>query len=293
MTFQDTLQNNRILITGASGWIGHEFLCQLQGMFGRLEHLDLTCAASKQKTIYIHGEPIECKSLTSITDSFSYDLIVHLAFVLPNTSKAFKVEEYIRMNQEILTLTKVLFDQSHNALKLIMSSGAALDGSNFSHSDILKNYSLLKQNMESVLRDSNSLVVRLWSATGHHMPLESHYALADFIRRAKINEDIFIQNDVLRSYVSAPEILEAALDHLYNGGRGMINSGGSAISLSKLADITVKAMNSKSRVIVEKLRPDSKLDYISPESKLYLNNFKKLSSIEIQISEMIQGIYKP
>lgn len=291
MSLKDVLHNKRILVTGASGWIGQEFLCQLQASFGKLEHLDLDCTASKQKTISIHGEAIECKSLHSIIDSPPYDLIVHFAFALPNPSVAIEVEEYIKINMEITTLAKTLFDQNKNALKLIMSSGAAADGNNFAHSDLLRNYSLLKQNMESELRDSNSLVARLWSATGHHLPLDSHYALADFITKARVNQDILIQNNVLRSYIYVSEMLEDALNYLYNGERGVRNSGGYTVSLSELADLTVSTMNSKSRVIVEKRSHDTKFDYVSPESKIGSSNFEKFSSVEDQISKMIRNIY--
>jgi nucleoside-diphosphate-sugar epimerase len=286
----DTLRDKRILVTGASGWIGQEFLCQLQSSFGSLNRLNLTCAASKQKTILIHGEAIDCKSLNTITPSTAYDLIIHLAFVLPNPTKQITTEDYINTNQIILSLTKNLFDQNQNALKLIMSSGAAMDSNEFTRSDILKNYGLLKQNMESTLGDSNSLLVRLWSATGHHLPLDGHYALADFFRKARLDQDILIQNNVLRSYIYVQELLHLAIDFLYRGGRGIVNSGGFTVSLSELADIMVKAMNSKSRVYSKELECGNKLDYISPESNLTSKNIEKLSTIELQVSKMIEWI---
>jgi nucleoside-diphosphate-sugar epimerase len=292
MTFLGTLKNQRILLTGASGWIGQEFLCLLQQEFGKLEHLDLTCTASKRKTIFIHGEPIECQSLCTISNSEGYDLIVHLAFVLPNPSKALHEEEYREINRDILSFAKVLFDRNQNALKLIMSSGAVANRRTLANSDLLKAYSLLKKNMESLLADSNSLVVRLWSATGHHMPLNSHYALADFINKARVNEDIFIRSNVLRSYVSIPEMLKVALMDLYKGKRGVVNSGGSAVTLAGLANIIVRSMNSNSLVSVEDIGFDSKLDYVSPKSELISNNSMHLSSIEVQISQMLKEIYK-
>jgi nucleoside-diphosphate-sugar epimerase len=288
VSFREEIQKSKILITGASGWIGQELLCVLQDSYGKLSDLDLTCAASSSKTISIHGEEIKCISLSDLKESNVFDLIIHLAFVLPNTSFVDDRERYVAINQGILEVTKTIFENNSKALKLVFSSGAASDIATPNDSVLMKSYGTLKKEMEVELYGLDTLIVRLWSATGHHLPRDSHYALGDIIRMAESDETIVIKNNVQRSYIQIQEFLQSALQFLYAGGKGIVNSGGYAVTLSELARTVVRVLNSKSDIRVEAAVDSSNLDYVSPKCELpelYQNGFSDLS---LQMEKMLK-----
>jgi nucleoside-diphosphate-sugar epimerase len=288
VSIRQELQKSKILLTGASGWIGQELLCMLQDVYGNLSNLDLTCTASSSKKISIHGEEIKCISLSDIKESNVFDLIIHLAFVLPNTSFVDDQERYVAVNRGIIDVTKSIFENNSKALKLVFSSGAASDIGTPNNSVLMKSYGALKKEMEVELYGLDTLIVRLWSATGHHLPRDSHYALGDIIRMAEGGETIVIKNNVQRSYIQIQEFIQSALQFLYAGGKGIVNSGGYAVTLSELARIIVRELNSKSDIQVESPTNSSNLDYVSPKCELpeiYQNGFSNLS---LQMEKMLQ-----
>lgn len=289
MRLPPEIQSSKILITGASGWIGQELLCMLQDSYGKLSNLDLTCAASSSKTISIHGEEIKCISLSNVKGSNVFDLIIHLAFLLPKTSFVGDHEKYVAINQGLLEVTKAIFENNPKALKLVFSSGAASDIATSNYSELMKSYSTQKKEMEVALDGLDTLIVRLWSATGHHLPTDSHYAVRDIIRMAKSGETIVIKNNVQRSYIQIQELIQSVLQFLYTGGRGLVNSGGYSVTLSELAKIIVEVLNSKNEIQVDFRLNSSNLDYVSPTCELpesYHNNF---SDLRLQMEKMLQS----
>jgi nucleoside-diphosphate-sugar epimerase len=289
LNFNNDIKKSRILITGASGWIGQELLCMLQSKIGSLVDLDLTCTASSAKTFSIHGEIIDCIPLQEVKSSKGFDLIVHLAFLLPKASLGIQIQEYEAINRSILELVKDIFNDNPEALKLVLSTGAVENSNKVNHSELMKSYSLLKQDMETALSGSQSLIIRLWSATGHHIPLDSEYALANFISAARQSREIVIRNNVNRTFVSSQELLHTALEFLCQGGRGCINSGGSTLSLLELAEVIVETTQSQSKIRVENSTTSKNLNYVSPKSEFPENFLNRFSSIESQIERVVLG----
>lgn len=261
----------------------------LQSKIGSLVDLDLTCTASSAKTLSIHGEMIDCIPLQEVESSKGFDLIVHLAFLLPKASLDIQIQEYEAINSSILELVKDIFDNNPQALKLVLSSGAVENSNKVNHSELMKSYSLLKHNMETALSGSQSLVIRLWSATGHHIPLDSDYALANFINAARLGREIVIRNNVNRTFVSVQELLHIALEFLCQGGRGCINSGGSTVSLVELADLIVKSIHSESKIRVENFTTSKNLHYVSPKSEFPENFSNRFSPIQSQVERAVMG----
>lgn len=291
MNLERELKNYRILITGASGWIGQELLCLIQGECGTLRGLRLTCGARVSRNINIHDEIVELKSLSSIDESDEFDLIIHLAFLLPNSSSQLPIKDVEEINSAIQSKVKRIFLSNPSALKLIFSSGAVDSPNKMNESEIMLSYSSQKKVMENQLVDSNSLVIRLWSASGHHIPIKSNYALGEFINSAKVNKDIIIRRNVKRSFVSIQELLHASIEFLLDGGRGVINSGGTTVTLFQLATIVVEELNSQSRIVVENMFSEVDSDYCSPLTEFPQTYSKNFSLMREQIYKTIHGLY--
>jgi len=284
------LTKTRILLTGSSGWLGNEVLCYLYKVVGYLNGLDVTCASSSEKKFLIHGEEIRSWELSKINPSQKFDLIIHLASVLPGTLNVDEVDKLSEMNDEITRLARIQFDANPDALKIILSSGAANFTSPAIHSREYVEYGKSKKRMEECLASENTLILRLWSTTGHHIPSNSNYAIAQFIRSAANHEQIVIQNNTKRTYVGFQDIFGASLQYLLDGGRGIINSGGDSVSMLQLVQTIIRSQDSRSQVIAKSPQVTAGIDYVSPACEIPLHYLQNFQSLEMQIRETASGL---
>lgn len=267
------LDCSRILITGASGWLGHELLCALHSVYPDFRSLNLTLAGNSHKTIDIHGQQLFVAPLREIKTQNNFDLIIHLAFVTQDKMSHYGENVFISMNSELNCKIQEISDNNPQAKKLILSSGAvsqylAQDNENLP----MKTYARLKQELEAKFLNEDSLVLRLWNTTGHHLNLElnSKYAISEFISCAKENSPIMVGKNLRRTYVDAGSVLKASISYLISGGNGIVNSGGDSISLKDLAELVTEVLESTSRVSLNQDGSFPSLDYVSPISEIPL-----------------------
>lgn len=271
----------RILLTGGSGWLGQETLCLLAKLQGMHFDLRITTLTGSGTVFEVHGKEYFPRQFMDIHHDDEFDLIIHLAFILPTRIGLLSQESYKALNQEITEKMTSVLQRNPKALKLIVSSGAVtLKYGQYVDPNIVL-YGHLKQEMEEMLYDENTLILRVWSTTGHHIPPHSKYALAKFLKDAGGHRDIVIQNDVMRSYVSAQDIIRASIFHLIKGGRGIVNSGGDQINLSTLACTIVEVFDSNSSIKVLNSSIDVELNYVSPPCEIpneFTSNFLTLKN---------------
>lgn len=258
----------RILLTGGSGWLGQETLCLLAKLQGSHFDLSITVLTGSGTVFEVHEKKYFPQQFKDIQYEDEFDLIIHLAFILPTRIGLLSQESYRALNHEITEKMTSVVQRNPKALKLIVSSGAAtLKYGRYVDPNIVL-YGHLKQEMEEMLYDENTLILRIWSTTGHHIPPHSKYALTNFLVDASGHRNIVIQNDVMRSYVSAQDIIRASLFHLIRGGRGIVNSGGDRINLTTLARTIVEVFNSNSSIKVLNSNIDAELNYVSPPCEI-------------------------
>lgn len=263
------LENSRILITGASGWLGLETLCLLNSTFPNFKSLSLTLAGSKKKTIQLHGKPLDVLPLNEITPSTSFDFIFHFAFATQDKLRTLGAAKYISINTEINEWVSVLSNSNSLAKKLILSSGAASKHKETTNdSSSIGIYADLKRNLESRFLDIGSMSLRLWNTSGHHMGKDPKYALAEFISKAQSNEAIEVAKNLARTYVGASSVLQSSISYLLSGGSGIVNSGGERIKLYDLAKLVTVVLDSSSCVTLSNSGAFPELDYISPKSEI-------------------------
>ena len=276
----------RVLLTGGSGWLGQETLCLLAKLQTSQVNLHITVLTGSGTMFEVHGKKYFPRQFVDIQYDDEFDLIIHLAFVLPTRIGLLSQESYKLLNQQITEKMTSVLQRNSNALKLIVSSGAAtLKYGRYVDPNIVL-YGHLKQEMEEKLYDENTLILRVWSTTGHHIPPHSKYALTNFLIDARGNRNIVIQNDVMRSYVSAQDIIRASLFHLFKGGRGIVNSGGDRINLSSLARTVVEVLDSHSSIKVLNSSIDSELNYVSPPCEISNEFTSSFLSLKNQVVDL-------
>ena len=286
-----SLQDARILITGASGWIGRETLCLLQRETGSLNELNLTLTGSYERSLDIHGESVQIVRKDQAFKDEAFDLILHLAFITQEKARSMGENAYAQANIELNESALKIAQSNPDARQLVLSSGAAklyLDKQVESQSKSL--YAKLKLDLEEKTRDARTLTLRLWNTSGHHLGVNSNYAISEFIYSAKKNQSISIRNNLRRSYVYSQDVIRASIQFLGEGGSGIVNSGGIVTDLSDLATQVVRINNSESKISLDENLKQSDLDYLSPVSEIPEKYWVQELDLEQQIIETSAGI---
>jgi nucleoside-diphosphate-sugar epimerase len=275
------LSGARILVTGSSGWLGAETLCYLSQILDPFDLKNLVCLSSDGRTFEVHKKQVHSTAFSALRDINDFDVIFHLAFLLPNNQIMVDAPRYLELNSSITRKMDTIFKRNPDALKIVLSSGAVNLDFGKTKSNATNLYAKSKLEMESMLQDDHTVILRLWSTTGHHLPLTSNYAISDFINRAALNQEILIKNNVKRSYIDFQDILHSSVKYLIDSGRGIYNSGGEITTIENLANLVIATLRSRSEVKLTKSIGEAGLDYVSPECEIpkkYLTSHLPLRS---------------
>ena len=235
--------NDKILITGASGWLGKAAIYMLHNELN-LEKEDFLLFSSTDKQINVRGNIFNSYGLLdSKLDSFrNFKIggIIHLAFLTREKVNKVGHENYVSTNRRITEKIEEIIDFFEPKWVTTVSSGAA----NFNSEDIKKNpYGFLKMKEEEKIfqlsqkYDLNYSIGRLWGAMGYDMPINRNYAISDFICQAIIDKRIRVTADklVFRRFVADTEFIETCLKSAISGYNDVFDSGGEKIEVRDLA----------------------------------------------------------
>ncbi len=275
-----------MLITGASGWLGRETICYLTQLLEPRYFPKLVLSGKTTRTIDIHGAKYEITALNELTPDEKYDLIIHFAFVTQEKLKKVGTTEYISENLQLNERVQGLSESSGQCKNLVISSGAAEMYSDDEFSKTSKGiYGNLKRDLEGRFMNSESLILRLWTLSGHHLGKNPNYALSEFIGCATKDTSINIRENVSRTYVSAPDVIHASINYLLQGGSGIANSGGEFTTLSDLAETVVSVTKSQSKIVAPAFRANHPENYVSPATEIPAHFWKQKKSLYEQVSE--------
>ncbi len=233
------LGNDRILITGASGWLGRTALDLLAPL-----GLPTLAIASRARLIRVADCEIECRVWDEReVVAFAPSVLLDCAFLTQDRVADMPLGEYVAANR-VLTERLVYATQLSNVrLALTVSSGAAVHPHDAFEGPIEDNpYGYLKREAEHRLAqaaaDSGAVpvVARAWSISGAHVQKPQGYALGSMIRDADAGAiRIKARRPVFRRYVLADELLALGIAE---GGVGpaSIDSGGELVEMAELAE---------------------------------------------------------
>ncbi|SPM27984.1 NAD-dependent epimerase/dehydratase family protein [Mycobacterium terramassiliense] len=230
--------DDRVLVTGASGWLGRTAL-DLIAPLG----LPTLALASRPRLIRVADRDIECRVWDNRElIAFAPTVVIDCAFLTRDRVADMPLGEYVSANRALTERLLYAARLDGVRLSLTVSSGAAVYPHDALDGPIEANpYGYLKRDAEQRLvqaaTESGSVpvIVRAWSISGAHMRKPQNYALGSMIAAASAGAiRITARRPVFRRYVLAEELLAVGLAQ---GGLGAttIDSGGELVEMDELA----------------------------------------------------------
>ena len=271
------IQNERILVSGASGWLGKnliELILDLND--GEIPESVLLTATSSRTIELSHNRKVEVvKWDREAIQEFAPTTFINLAFLTRDRLLTVPVDQYIQTNLSIID--NAIWALSLPSINLVLStsSGVASAISNVDDFQI-DPYGKLKKYEELVLSEKADelkkklLILRVWTVSGKYIKPGDLLIIQSIISAALANKDFEISSKSLtyRTYIHTYEMFGLALVGLLNGKTGIINSGGIKVEIADLAQRIFTLLNAKARVIQVLERKESTEQYVSTSPEL-------------------------
>jgi UDP-glucuronate decarboxylase len=221
----------RVVVTGASGWLGMATLEMLATLLGEAFAERVVCFGGRARRLALRGGR---EAVQHGLDDIAYlppapSLLLHLAFITQGPAMTLSAADYVAAN-------RALSQQVRNALGRIgakavfqASSGAAALADPAGGPQSKELYGWLKQEDEAAFADwaeaegRGSLIGRVFNLSGPYINRRSSYALASFIADAQAGQPIEVRAaaPVWRSYVAIDELMSAVLAWLTGPAEGV------------------------------------------------------------------------
>lgn len=232
------LGEDRLVVTGASGWLGRTALDLLAPL-----GLPTLAVASRTRTIRVGDFEIGCSSWDDReVAAFAPTVVLDCAFLTRGRVADMPLGEYVAANRTLTERLVYAAQLPGVRLALTISSGAAVHPHDALDGPIEDNpYGYLKREAEHRLTQAAAesgtipVVTRAWSISGAHVQEPQGYALGSMIRDADVGAiRIMAHRPVFRRYVLAEELLAVGIAE---GGVGpaTIDSGGELVEMAELA----------------------------------------------------------
>ncbi|MCV7074719.1 NAD-dependent epimerase/dehydratase family protein [Mycobacterium szulgai] len=233
-----SLGEDRVLVTGASGWLGRTAL-DLIAPLG----LPTLALASRPRIIKVGDREVELRAWDDReVAEFAPTVVLDCAFLTRDRVSDLPLDEYVATNRAQTDRLVYATKLPGVRLSLTVSSGAAVHPQDAFDAPIEDNpYGYLKREAEYCLQEAAAksgavpVVLRAWSISGAHVQKPRGYALGSMIQDADAGAiRITARRPVFRRYVLAEELLALGLAE---GGVGpaTIDSGGELVEMDELA----------------------------------------------------------
>ena len=245
-----------LIVTGASGWFGRAALYEYEQMKGpEALRNDVVACASSHKEIDIGSSygPIPAIPLTNLKDSPASSGILHLAFLTRDRLNVVGLDNYIKLNRQIISTVDSILKANPTIPAITTSSGAAAAVSNEKPVSVTDDpYAVLKLEEERMWKMNSdyrlSYVFRVFAASGRFMKEPRIFALGDFISQAVSGQRLAINSThpVSRSYVNIGCLMRLCWSILLNPmgvGYAQIDACTHSISLHDLARLISSLWN--------------------------------------------------
>jgi len=237
----------KILISGASGWLGNSTLRYLEKQY-KIEQLkgNLQVVSTSNKNLDSFPS-INTKTYEQlINEDSEYDGFIHLASLTKDKSLIMNKNEYIGEYLRITSNAAQLLQKTKKWF-IFVSSGAIWELPNLKlENSIEKNpYGFLKRLEENLFSEicKNSGIAyvcgRLWGGAGIELREPEKYAIGSLILNAIRNQNLQINSGhkVYRRYVDTSIFMELCIKMAQKGITKTFDSGGEIVEIQEIAEI--------------------------------------------------------
>ncbi|HEY4031009.1 MAG TPA: NAD(P)-dependent oxidoreductase [Caulobacteraceae bacterium] len=221
----------RIVVTGAGGWLGLATLEMLAELFGEAFGERVVCFGGRERRLALRGgaEAVQ-HELSAIADlPAAPSLVLHLAFITQGPQMTLSAADYATANRALSQQVRAALGPIGARAVFQASSGAAAlaDPAGGAQSKAL--YGWLKTLDEAAFADwaeaggRGCLIGRVFNLSGPYVNRRSSYALASFIGDALAGRPIEVRAaaPVWRSYVAIAELMSVVLAWLSGEAEGV------------------------------------------------------------------------
>ena len=240
-------RGERIVITGAGGWLGLATLELLHHCLGPDLAARVVCFGSSSRELRLmDGTSVAQRPLAEISALPSMPTIVlHLAFLTKDRAEAMPEPEYRAANGALSRRVLDALDQIGAEGVFVASSGAAAYADDPAADPALRLYGELKRRDEDDFaawaesRGKRAVITRIFNISGPHMNKQDSYALGSFIRAALNGGPIEVRapHRVVRGYVAIRQLMSLVFALLMKDDPSVarFDSGGAPMELEEVA----------------------------------------------------------
>jgi len=237
----------RIIITGASGWLGMAALGLLADALGDdFVHRVAAFGSSARRLELRHGRSIEQALLAAMSDlPAAPSLVLHFAFLTKDRVADLDEAAYRAANAAIAETVEAALVAVDARAVFVASSGAAGVAGDPHASPAMRLYGGLKLDDEArfaawaISHARRAVIGRVFNITGPYINKPQHYALAAFILDALAGRTVAVKAPcrVERGMVAVADLLSVAFAELVEPAPGIcrFETGGEPMELGALA----------------------------------------------------------
>lgn len=248
--------DQRIIVTGAGGWIGMATLELLADLLGEAFESRVAAFGASERALALRGgRSIVQKPLDELASlSSAPSIVLHLAFLTQEKAAMMSAGAYTAANWSIsLRVLTALGAIGAEAL-FLASSGAAYLGDDGRAPESMRVYGRMKLEDEARFRGwaeeagARLAIGRVFNLSGPYINKRASYALASFIADALAGRPIAIaaRRRVYRSYVAIEELMSVVFGVLTENGpriEAFDTAGLGAPEMAGLANAVIDALN--------------------------------------------------
>jgi len=246
---------HRIVLTGASGWLGRATLDLLQDALGEQFAQRVLCFGSTQADVHLSStRMVTQRPLVELANLSRHPtLLLHFAFLTKDRAETMRESEYRSANQAIRRLVLDALDHIGVEAAFLASSGAARFADDPFATPAMQLYGELKREDEDAFtawaeaQERSLVIARIFNVSGPHINKLPSYALSSFILDALGGGPVVVKasHEVRRGYVALRELMSLTFALLLDQQRGVtqFDSGGQNVELGELASLIASSTN--------------------------------------------------